>query len=198
MGNARQATALAGFLICTQSTLQMLKIGFTALESHYSHSGEQHTFNNLLYEAYIDMDEGRLPLAFPCSEDLELSNLIVYPSSLIQFLSHQLTLETVYFDRIHLGASGYKWSDVATSLPPSCTSWYVNNCGHEPIQHLLYPGQGIRYNRIGEFMPYKEPILPSTGWKIKDLFAKPTWIPNSGTTNKADNSGYNLRIGRDI
>lgn len=171
MGNARQATALASLLICTQPTLQRLKIGFAALESHYSHSGE-HTFDDLLCEAYMDTDERRLPLAFPFLENLELSNLIVHPQSLIQFLSHQLALESVYFDRIHLGASGYKWSDVATSLPPSCTSWYVNNCGHEPVQNLLFPAQGIRYNHISEFMPYKEPLLPSTGWKIKDPFCE--------------------------
>jgi hypothetical protein len=169
--HARQKTALASFLQSTQPTLQKLKIGFIGIKSNYSVPGE-HTFDNILCKAYADKDEKPHSIEFPSLKHLELSYLIVHAPSLMQFLYHQPALQTVSFDYIHLGSPGYKWSDIATSLPPSCTSWYVNGCRQNPVPHPLSPGQRIAYNHIGEFMPYTDLLLPSTGWKIKDPFCE--------------------------
>jgi hypothetical protein len=168
IGRARKKTPLASLLKSTQPTLQKLKIVFTGNERGYSAPGE-HTFDNLLCEAYTGTDDKPRSIEFPSLKQLEFSQLMVHTPSLMQFLSHQPALETVFFDKIHLGSPGYEWSDIATSLPPSCTSWYVSVCRQGPIPCPPSPSPRMGY---GEFMPYEDVLSPSTGWKIKDPFCE--------------------------
>lgn len=56
---------------------------------------------------------------------------------------------------------------MASALPPSCTSLFIKDCGHE----LYKPDSPVAYNHINPFSLYVEDFPASSGWKASE-----TWI----------------------
>jgi hypothetical protein len=104
------------------------------------------------------------PMVFPCLKRLSLGSIILNTPSLMAFLSRQPALESTSFEYVYLATIGYKWSNVASALPPTCTSFYVSTCGHE----LYRPDSPVAYNHIKPFHPYSDLFPTSSGWQASE------------------------------
>jgi hypothetical protein len=182
--SSQDASVLTKLIGCASQTLQSLD--FRNISTSHPQLPEigEHFLERLVGRRGTDPTE-TAPLVFPNLKTLKLRSMILNSPSLITFLSLQPALEHVRFEYVYLATIGYTWADIAQALPPSCTTLYISQCGHEKAAaHLV-----AAYNYIKDFRPYRDPFPLHAGWRASEaLFekeqedraraaAKINWVP---------------------
>lgn len=102
------------------------------------------------------------PLIFPNLTELVLRKLVLSGPFLTSFLSQQPVLRTVKFEDVWLATGDPHWSQIAASLPSTCTSLHIADCGQSKLPQKSF----LRY-----FEPYKDSLLISCGWRASEAAA---------------------------
>lgn len=114
-------------------------------------------------------------LVFPRLKHVQITTLILYAPSLINFLRVQPALESVVFANVYVQTQGYGWSDVAAALPPACRFLRIHLCGGQATPKVIPdppPNPDMAYSYMSRFTPQKSTWPASCGWRISDAFIR--------------------------
>lgn len=155
----------------TRNTLERLELN-NPWESHRLPYRGEHLLEKLWGD---DSEQENGALVFPRLKHLQITTLILYAPSLINFLIVQPALQSAVFTNVFVQTQGYGWSHVAAALPPTCQFLRIHRCGGQATPKVVpdpAPHPDIAYSQIPEFRPQIFSWPVSCGWRISDAFIK--------------------------